>query len=75
MARDPKLLTDLLSVLEQRTRGHAIVYSDRLTPFIPRLRAVIQSSANRAELTAILITCDGQGKDAKQATLNALLSS
>lgn len=36
-----ELLSDILSVLEKRAIGHSIMYSDRLLPFVPRIRALI----------------------------------
>lgn len=36
------LLTELLEVLKARARGHAIMYSDRVTPFIPRIEEVLK---------------------------------
>lgn len=36
------LLSDILAVLKLRAQGHAIVYSDRITPFVPRISQAIE---------------------------------
>lgn len=32
------LLKEILLTLEERTTGHTVIYSDRIRPFIPRIR-------------------------------------
>lgn len=43
-AHDPhattvRLLEDVAAVIAERTEGHTVVYSDRLRPLLPRIRA------------------------------------
>lgn len=33
-----ELLKEILLVLEERTTNHTVIYSDRIRPFIPRIR-------------------------------------
>lgn len=42
---DPTLLPDLLALLKERAVGHAVMYSDRLLPLIPRIEAAITAPA------------------------------
>lgn len=40
---DRELIEQLLATLQQRAIGHTIMYSDRVTPFIPKLRALLSA--------------------------------
>jgi hypothetical protein len=43
------LLTELLAVLKERAVGHTIMYSDRLTPFIPRIEQCLTQAQEGRE--------------------------
>ena len=43
------LLKEILLVLEERTTGHTVIYSDRIRPFIPRIREHLAKAKRAGE--------------------------
>lgn len=37
-----QLLAEIEAVIKQRAVGHSIMYSDRITKFLPRIKAVLE---------------------------------
>jgi hypothetical protein len=54
-----RLLKEILAVLEERAVGHIIMYSDRVTPFIPRIRECLNSERKISENNPLLLSEDG----------------
>jgi len=43
------LLKEILLVLEERTTNHTVIYSDRIRPFIPRIRERLAKAKRNEE--------------------------